>query len=263
MTVRHHVRLARLACSALLVGVAACGGSSSPTGPTTPTPAQLAAYFDSIYSARLAKGTTADSTIAGRVRDLLEFPPAFGAVRSTLTLSTTGGAQTWYGFTYGSLGADTEFVTVAYSDTSLSNVLLIYDEYDNSGQTIYTPIYTRFLTDPSDSNTIGAYTGTTSATAGSFGPACTMVPGLAAASTFQSFDLSTCLSATFTVTLNATYVAATLGPLATISFSNAGFTGPLSGATDAGQHVSAGPTRESAWLARVRALVPRAVRSRG
>jgi hypothetical protein len=90
-----------------------------------------------------------------------------------------------------------------------------------------------------------------------------MVPGLAAASTFQGFDLSTCLSATFTVSVNATYVAATLGPLATISFSNVGFTGPLSGATNAGQHASVGPTREAAWLERVRALLPRAAMSRG
>jgi len=247
-------RLIAVASTALVVGLAACGSSNSPTGPTAPTPAQLASFFDSIYSADLAAGTAADSEAAVLVAELLELTPALGGHRTTISVTTGSGTQSWYGFEYGvNDGPDSEFVTIAYSDNNLTNVLLAEEAVDSSTSHTEAAIYTdNFQTGVGDS------VATVSGAVTSVGSSCSLQSGLAADALITNYTEDvTCQLASYNVSASVVFAASSnLGALQSISFSNVGFNGVMF--TDiSGQHATPGPTRVAGAIRRLMALQAR------
>jgi hypothetical protein len=257
-------RLVAFACSALVLALAACGGSSNTvTGPQTPTPAQLASFFDSIYAATIAAGTSADSALALNVVYLLESTPAYGGSRSTFVVTTATENQTWYGFTYEYINVDGDsgFETIAYSDNSLTNVLATGVNYSNSDAdtSTFADLYQdQFATRTDDS----AATYTASVTSG--GTSCGLQSGLAAETLLAEYANGyACTDGTYQVSAAAAYAGgAGLGALETWSISGVSFAGPIF--TEDGASRVTVPSRIAAILERLRvrqhpgATLPRA-----
>jgi len=262
-TTGRQTRIAALASTALVVGLAACGSSNS-TGPksTGPTAAQSAHFFDSVYSSYLAGGSSEDSTAARLVADYLEFPPAYGATQSTFTVTTAGGSQTWYGFTYGIVpdGGDSVYATIAYDGTDLEHVLIFEQSYPSG-----TGEYEAALLDFSTFSEYDDSTASGSASETSVGSACSELTGLAADTVMADFlGDGTCQAASYTVSASVQWSAASdLGALETLSFSGVKFNGARF-AAGSGQGVVRGPSKLAALIERLRAgghLLPHGFRS--
>jgi hypothetical protein len=112
-----------LAFAAILLG--ACSNSS---GPHAESPAQLARYIDSL---RLSAPTSARASYLGAV----ELGPALGAAPVNVTVQTATGSQVWRGFVWKCTNPaacfqyDSGYTLVAYSDDSLSNILIASEFY--------------------------------------------------------------------------------------------------------------------------------------
>jgi len=246
-------RLVALAAATLVLALAACGGSSNSVGPRMPTPAQLAAYFDSIYSANIAAGTPDGSHYAYDVADFLEATPAYGGQRATFMVTTAAGSQMWYGFTYEykNVGGDSGLETIAYSDNSLTSIVAIGVNYrnDNADTNLYADFYqNRFSTRIHDSTVSYA------SAVVSVGAACSLETGLAADSVLAEYNAGyTCTNGTFLITASTVFPAdAGLGALQSWSISAVTFDGPIYPELGAGR-VPGAPSRIAAALARLHA----------
>lgn len=243
-------RIVALAGTAVLVTLAACGSSNTGPKSTGPTAAQSAHYFDSVYSSYLAGGSSEDSTAARLIADYLEFPPAYGATRSTFTVTTASGSQTWYGFTYSAVfsSSDSAYVTIAYDGTDLTHVL-IFDQTYESG----TSGFDASLLDFSTFSEYDDSTATGSGSETSVGASCTELTGLAADTVMADFlGDGTCQAATFTISASIQWSPGSgLGALESLSFSGVNFGGARFVATS-GQYVTRGPSKLAAAIQRLR-----------
>ena len=234
----------------LSVVLAAC---SSSTSPNSSSPHSLATHYDSIYSALVAAGTSEDSDIAALVAIAIIIPPAYGSPQSLFTVTTGSGTATWKGYTLETAAAnsDSSFLTAAFSDNNLSQVIFAESDYDASGPVAGGAVA---LLDLSTGGNDSTFTG--SAVVASIDKTCpALQSGLASAPFLASLtdQVTACAQATFNVSFNATFFASdNLGPLSTISVSNATFGGvQLSGSLIGPTHVAPGPSRLAALMLRL------------
>jgi len=259
-------RIAALGCTALIVGLAACGGSGT-TGPSggNPTAAQSAAHFDSIYAAYLAAGTAADSARAAIVAIFVEITPAYGGTQQNFTVTTAGGTATWYGFTYQIVesNGDSAYFTVAYDGLSLNNLIVFEQDDPTGGPRELSAALVRLASDSVYDDSVA----TGSATTASLGASCGQQSGLAADSLLAAYIGSgtTCRSGTFLVSASAGfYGAANLGPLTSWVIDDVPFSGVRFDITGEKEQrpVIGPPTRLAATLEQLRAahVLPRGSR---
>jgi hypothetical protein len=129
--------LARFNLAASLAAVvltAACSDSSGPSAADQAT--AIAARFDSIYvdATALSDGGATAYGERAAIASLLEVPPAFGAIPSTITVTTASGSESWKGFEFVDLnpsGSDSSFVLLAYREEAAHTVLAVI--IDSSG----------------------------------------------------------------------------------------------------------------------------------
>jgi hypothetical protein len=241
-----------LVTAGVALTLAAC---SSSTTPKPPTPQQLASHFDSIYSALNAAQTGEDSTIAEIIALTAVAPPAYGSAQSSFTVTTGSGAATWKGYTLELAstgdGGDSSFITAAFSDNNLSQLVFAENDYNACGPEGGSAIALVGLSKGSDDLT---YTG--SAGLASVGNSCpALQSGLASGPLIADFSNgASCEQATFNVSIAATFPDS-LGALSTVSISNATFDGVRLSGTEVGTiHVAPVPSRVAALGLRLRAL---------
>jgi hypothetical protein len=123
-----HYRTTRavVGAAALLAGLAIAGCSKdSPTGPTS---LSVAAHFDSLYVAAIAAHTHGDSTRAA-VLSFMELATAYGAVPTTVSVTTATGVEQWKGValevadTSTTASANVQYLAATYSDANVTNVM--------------------------------------------------------------------------------------------------------------------------------------------
>ena len=183
----------RLAILAWLAVVAGCASDSglSPTKP--PSPSVVAHHLDTLYESAVASNPTRAAVLT-----YAELAPAFGAVPSVITTTTvahgdsTPGDSTlhqWSGFEIEVVSAtDTTWYFVAYSDSSVTNAIVIerYLTYPGGGAVLLA----NGTTSVSTNLTYGAMGQTT------VGSTCAPVTGLSNP-TVANFGRATCQLATF------------------------------------------------------------------
>ena len=199
----------------------ACGACDSATAPPLPSPAASAQFFDSIYAARVAKGTPDDSAYALFIALEFELPPAYGAREAALTVTTASGRQLWRGFAYTTTdnGQDTTYMIAAFSDPALTNMVVGSMARDGGGAALIT---TNPLTNHRDSTIAGSWGATTT-----LGATCSLQPNLQAAQWLADTGTFSCQNATLTLSMNATFLpVAGVGPLQVWSIENVTFDGP-------------------------------------
>jgi hypothetical protein len=244
-------RLYTVLATAGLGALAACSSSS---GPKAPTPQALATHFDSIYSALLSQGTDLDSMIGELVAITAVTPPAYGSQQGSFSVTTGSGAATWKGYTIelASTGndGDSEFVSVAFSDNNLSQLVFATADYDNGG---FEGGEAVALINLATLGTSISYTG--SAGVASVGNTCpTLQSGLASEPVIAQFTQGAtgCEQAKFNIAIAATFPDS-LGALSSVSISNATFDGIRFSAPESGpSHVAPIPSRIAALGLRLR-----------
>ena len=217
-----------LAVAAL--GAAACGtDSGTGTGPTGgETASQAALAIDSVYVARLAAGTAADSQVATLIADYLEVPAAFGAAPKSFTITTASGTETWQGFgAQTTMGAgtsdpkdgDSTFYVLAYPDRSLTTFLIAAVAYDSTGVASTEAI----LVYDTDSVVYGTPV-TVSGALHSTGAACGEQSGLDADSAYTLLTTYSCFSTTIIASASASFAGNGLdASLASLAFTSVTF----------------------------------------
>jgi len=239
-----------LASAGLLALLAACGGNS--TGPTPPPPILSAQHFDSVYGSFLAGGTASDSETATLVATLIELGPAYGGQEASFLVTTAGGAQqTWYGYTYevADDAGDSAFYTAAFSDSLLTNVMLIAQQFGAQA----TPAAALLLQDDFattfQDSSITAY-----ALQSAVGESCGLQAGLRAEDVLSAFfPGALCNYATLGVGARITFQSGdNLGALSSWSITEPGFVGPrlVVDPVDLGR-VGGAPSRYAATIARL------------
>jgi len=222
-------RIVVLASTALMVGLAACGSSGNGTtgpGGSTPTAAQSAAHFDSLYKSYLAGGTAADSDKADLVATFVEITPAYGGTQQKFTVSTAGGSQTWYGFTFEAAESDGDsgYYAVAYDGLSLNN-LIVFELYYPTGED---PEISAALVRLGPDSVYEDSVATGAASTTSLGASCGLQSGLAADSVLAAYIGSgtTCQAGTFLVSASAGFAGSlNLGALSSWVINNVSFNG--------------------------------------
>jgi hypothetical protein len=124
---RHCSHCAITLYMALCLPLLAACSSGTTTGPNGLSAAQLATHFDSIYSALLAGGTTADTGAGQAIASYVELGPAYGGVDVPITVTTDSGTQTWRGVAYEEVASSgfTSVTTAIYSDRNLSQLIIV------------------------------------------------------------------------------------------------------------------------------------------
>jgi len=241
-----------LASAGLLALLAACGGNS--TAPTPPPPILTAQFLDSVYGHFVGLGTHADSATATLVATLIELGPAYGGQEASFLVTTASGTQTWYGYTYelADTAGDSAFYTAAFSDSLLTNVMLIAQEFGADSSAPAAELLQDTFATTFEDSAITAY-----ALQSAVGESCSLQSGLQAASVLTAFTGSAlCNYATLGVGARIAFPAAdNLGALQTWAIAEPGFVGPrlvLDG--PAPTRVSVPPSRFAAALARLRTL---------
>jgi hypothetical protein len=180
--------------------LAACGGDS--TGPV-PTPV-LAAHFDSLYvSAKtLSAGDSLYDFRATALSDL-ELPSAFGAAPATVVVTTASGTESWKGFIFeevmlsGGAPADSGRFLLAYRDadahTLVATVVLA------NGALASTSLLAN------DTIVVPATSASGSVTQTSTGASCATPPAGLTNPVITTASQATCLLATYSATLSATF----------------------------------------------------------
>ncbi|HLB10781.1 MAG TPA: hypothetical protein VK617_14680 [Gemmatimonadaceae bacterium] len=191
--------LARINIAASLATVvltAACSDSSGPSAADQAT--AIAARFDSIYvdaTAQSNGGANAYVSRAG-IASLLEVPPAFGAIPSTITVTTASGSESWKGFEFVDLtpsGTDSNFVLLAYREEAAHTVLAVI--FDSTGA----PYLAGLIT--GDTLSASPDSGSAATTLVSVGAACRTPPSSLTNPEFDTPFASSCSLATFRTSL--------------------------------------------------------------
>ena len=196
--------VSRTALAAALVSittiVAACGSDS--TGPV-PTPI-LAVHFDSLYvtAKALSAGDTSYDFRATALSDL-ELPSAFGAAPATVTVTTASGTESWKGFVFQEVmlnsgaPADSGRFLLAYRDADAHTVIATVALADGS------LVSTSLLAN--DTVVVPATSATGSITQTSTGASCATPPTGLTNPVIATASQATCLLATYSATLSATF----------------------------------------------------------
>jgi hypothetical protein len=184
---------------------AACSDSSGPS--TADQATAVAARFDSIYFDAVARSDSGSNAFETRtlVASLLEIPAAFGAVPSTITVTTATGTEHWKGYellelTPPSETADSAFVLLAFRESDAHSVLVAF--FDSTGAIDNAGIIT-------DDTVSAQPTGGTAATSlVSVGNECRTPPSTLLNPQFQSPLASSCSLASFRTSLSITFTSA-------------------------------------------------------
>jgi hypothetical protein len=198
--------LARFNIAATLAAVlliAACSDSSGPSAGDQAT--TIAARFDSIYVDATARSDSGASGFGVRalIASLLEVPPAFGALPSTISVTTASGGESWKGFEFvdlNSASSDSQFVLLAYREAAAHTVLVVF--FDSTGAPSDGAIVT------GDTVTALPSSGTAATTLLSVGAACRTPPSSLTNPVFASPFASSCSLATFRTSLTLQFDAA-------------------------------------------------------
>jgi len=190
-------RINLAASFAVLALSAACSDSSGPSAADQAT--AIAARFDSIYVDATARSDSGANAFQARaaIASLLEVPPAFGALPSTLTVTTANGNESWKAFEFVDLtpsGTDSSFVLLAYREAAAHTVLAVI--FDSTGA----PQFAGLITGDTLSAQPSAGSGATSLF--SVGAACRTPPTTLTNPEFNSPLESSCALATFHTTLS-------------------------------------------------------------
>jgi len=187
---------------AAVVLTAACSDSSGPSAADQAT--AIAARFDSIYVDATAQSNGGANAYEARasIASLLEIPPAFGAIPSTITVTTASGSESWKGFEFVDLnpaGSDSSFVLLAYREEAAHTVLAVI--FDSTGA----PMLGALIT----GDTLSALpdSGTAATTLVSVGAACRTPPSSLTNPEFDSPLESSCSLATFSTSLTLQFPA--------------------------------------------------------
>ena len=192
--------LARFNLAASLAAVvltAACSDSSGPSVADQAT--AIAARFDSIYvdATALSNGGATAYGERAAIASLLEVPPAFGAIPSTISVTTASGTESWKGFEFvdlNSAGSDSSFVLLAYREEAAHTVLAVI--FDSTGVRHSSPVSLRATRCSASPNAGGGAT-----TLVSVGAACRTPPSSLTNPEFDSPLASACSLATFRTSL--------------------------------------------------------------
>jgi hypothetical protein len=200
-----------LAVTSLLV----IAGSGCSTGPTPLTPAQIARHIDSLLVAT-------KSQARWRVLDAAEYGPAYGVSPATVVVTTRSGPHHWHGFMWRSalpagFVTDSVYAIVAYSDNSLTDVLLVEEAFQsNSPPTTFASLVTN------DTVSVTDAAATLTQTLTSTGGDCVLASGL---STYtEPPQPGKCALATFTGSFTGTFPAASV-EFQTVSIASQSFVG--------------------------------------
>jgi hypothetical protein len=187
---------------AILIATAACGGDS--TGPVTVK--NLAVHFDSLYVAAKALSSS-DTSYNFRATALsdLELPAAFGATPTTVAMTTATGTESWKGFVF------EEVLTDNGTPSDSGRLLLAYRDAD-----AHTLIVTVLLANGSfdhtslmanDTDVVLASSSSGSITQTELGASCPTPPSGLTNPVITTAAQATCLLATYSATLTATFPA--------------------------------------------------------
>ena len=182
---------------AAVVLTAACSDSSGPSAADQAT--AIAERFDSIYVDATARSDSGANAFEARaaIASLLEVPPAFGALPSTITVTTASGTESWKGFEFVDLtpsGTDSAFVLLAYREAAAHTVLAVI--FDGTGSPQFMGLITGdTLSAPQPTDTTGA------TTLVSVGAACRTPPSSLTNPEFDSPLASSCSLAAFRTSL--------------------------------------------------------------
>jgi hypothetical protein len=200
--------LARINLAASLAAVvltAACSDSSGPS--SADQAATIAARFDSIYVDATAQSNNGSNAFTARaaIASLLEVPPAFGAVPSTITVTTASGNEAWKGFEFVDLTPpgsppDSSFVLLAYREAAAHTVLAVI--FDSTGS----PQFAALIT--GDTLSAQPNAGNAATTLVSVGAACSTPASSLTNPEFDSPLESSCSLATFRTSLSLQFAAA-------------------------------------------------------
>ena len=180
--------------------VAACGSDS--TAPV-PTPI-LAVHFDSLYVTAKALSAS-DSSYDFRATALsdLELPSAFGAAPATVAVTTASGAESWKGFVFEEVmlnrgaPADSGRFLLAYRDAD-AHTLIATVALANG-----TLVSTALLAN--DTVVVPASSASGSITQTGTGASCATPPTVLTNPVIATASQATCLVASYSVTLSATF----------------------------------------------------------
>jgi hypothetical protein len=203
---------------------AACSDSSAPSSANQAS--VVAARFDSIYldaNTRSDSGRNAFETRA-LLASLIEIPAAFGAVPSSITVTTATGTEHWQGYEFLELTppadtTDSAFVLLAFRESNAHSVLIAF--FDSTGTIVNAGLITE--------DTISAMPGSGggSSTLVSVGSDCTAPPTSLLNPQFDSPLASSCSLASFRTSTTLTFPSvSTIDPaLASLTISSASVNG--------------------------------------
>jgi len=209
----------RVAASFVVITIAAaCSGDS-----TAPSPASVAAHFDSLYVQAHDLGDSNSVYISrALLLSLFEMPPAFGASPSSISVTTASGVEHWNAFEFvgvGSNATDSGYVVLAYRENAAHTMFVV--QYDSTGSAVGGLM----LTNDTLAVSISDGNGTTSLT--STGAACGTPSASLANPQIPEFEASSCALAKFLTSLSlTTQTSASIDPaLASISISSRSING--------------------------------------
>jgi hypothetical protein len=215
------------AAGVLAVTLGGCGSS------TAPRSVGSAVFFDSIYTADVAKGTALDSAIAQFVASELELPAAYGAQPTSLAVTTTGGNATWRGFAMEIVFSqgDSGYYLGAFDDDQVTQIVKV-EQFPPSGE--FPESALSFVVQLGQSGAFLTSAASTSATASTsaLGAPCALQGGLNEGPTLAHLLMDfmgssfTCTSATFTFSAAATFSSSQMPPFGSWSIPSTTFKGP-------------------------------------
>jgi hypothetical protein len=181
--------------------MAACGGDS--TGPPVTTPS-LAVHFDSLYVAAKALSAS-DTNYDFRATALsdLELPSAFGAVPATIPVTTATGAESWKGFIFEEVmlnngaPADSGRFLLAYRDADAHT--LVATVITANGALVGTSLLAN------DTVVVPASSASGTITQSDPGGGCATPPAALTNPVITTASQATCLLATYSATLSASF----------------------------------------------------------
>jgi hypothetical protein len=222
---RLSARLTLAASCATIALTAACSDSTGPTA--AQQAARLAAHFDTLYVQANAKGDSGSNGYYNRaqVMTILEIPTAFGALPSTVTVTTAAGVEHWKGFELeevimnGGTPSDSSYVVVAYRESDAHTAFVGFYGSDGSIQDGGLIV--------NDTLAMNPVTGSSTTSLTSVSGACTTPATTLINPAVTTFAPSTCASAKFTTSMAASFSSSPdIDPaLTNVSFTATSFDG--------------------------------------
>ena len=196
-------RLFLAAIVGVLATAAACSDSST-SPPPPPTPGTLAQHFDTLYQHAKASSVS-DTNFKFRLQLLndLELGAAFGAAPTTITVTTSAGAEEWKGFVVQEVASslDSVYFVIAYRDSLVHTGIIA--GLSGGGASLGTILVTN------DTLRVNASSGSSSASRVSVGAACPAPIAGLVNPIIATAQTTTCTSAVFHAAVTANFPATT------------------------------------------------------